>query len=453
MTELDHPPALRRGLKSRHMTMIGLGGIISAGLFVSSGKVIADTGPAALIAYVLGGVIVVLVMRMLGEMAAARPTSGSFADYARLALGERAGFLAGWSYWLFAIAVIAFEGVAGAQLLHSLLPSLPVLPVAVALVVAVTAANLVSVKLFGETEFWLATIKVVVIVAFIAAGLLFIVGLWPGGVGLSNLTEYGGFVPNGWGAVATALVTVLFSYFGAEIVTIAAAESQEPAKEIARATIRVVWRVLIFYVGSVFVILAIVPWNQVPANGEDSPFVTAIDRLGIPGAGPAMTVVILVAVLSVANAAMYGASRILTAMASRADAPAAIARVNARGVPARALLLGSGLALVIMFAAYAVDPQAVFGLLINTAGQLVLVLYVLIAFSQLRLRRQALEPLPLRMWGYPWLTWTVIVALVLAFVAVATSPGALPVVVGVAAVLGGLLLVHLLISRFRRQEL
>ncbi|MEV8631097.1 amino acid permease [Streptosporangium sp. NPDC051023] len=448
MTEIDSSPALHRGLKRRHMTMIGLGGIISAGLFVSSGKVIADTGPAALVAYVLGGAIVILVMRMLGEMAAARPSSGSFIDYARLALGERAGFLVGWSYWLFAIVAVAFEAVAGAQLLRALAPALPVLPVAVALVVTITAANLVSVKLFGETEFWLATVKIVAIVFFIGAGALFVVGLWPGGGrGLTALTEYGGFAPKGWGAVPVALVTVLFSYFGAEIVTIAAAESQEPATEVARATIRVIWRVLMFYVGSVFVIVAVVPWNQVPANGEDSPFATAIDRLGVPGAADLMTVVIFVAVLSVMNAAIYGASRIMTTMAARRDAPRSMAYVNARGVPTRPLLFGSGLALLVMFAAYAAGARDLFGLLINVAGLLVLVLYIFIAVAQLRLRAHARGPLPLRMWGYPWLTWIVIVLLALVFVAVAASPGALPVVIGVAAVLGALLLAHLLKTR------
>ncbi|MFI6321979.1 amino acid permease [Nonomuraea sp. NPDC050556] len=423
--------SLHRGLKRRHMTMIGLGGVISAGLFVSSVKVIADTGPAALVAYVLGGVIVVLVMRMLGEMAAARPSSGSFADYARLALGERAGFVTGWMYWLFAVVVVAFEAVAGAQLLQSLVPALPVLPVAVTLVVAITAANLVSVRLFGETEFWLATVKVVVIVAFIAGGLAFVLFSDPG---LSTMAD---FAPKGWGAVGAALVTVLFSYFGAEIVTIAAAESEEPAKEVARATVRVVWRVLIFYVGSVFVIVAILPWDRVPAG---SPFAAALDRIGVPGAPTLMTVVILVAVLSVMNAAMYGASRILTAMAGRSDAPGRLAAVNARGVPSGAVLTGSALGLVLMLVAFAGDA---FTLLINVAGLLVLVLYIVVALSQLRLRKLATEPLPLRMWGHPWLTWLVIVLLVLAFVAVAASPGTLPVVAGVALVLGGLVIAHL----------
>ncbi|WP_131736596.1 amino acid permease [Actinomadura roseirufa] len=457
MTRHDSEGTLHRGLKRRHMTMIGLGGVISAGLFVSSGKVIADTGPAALVAYVLGGLIVILVMRMLGEMAAARPSAGSFADYARAALGPRAGFLVGWCYWLFAIVAVAFEGVAGAKLLHSLSASVPVLPVAAALLVALTAANLVSVRLFGETEFWLASAKVAVIVAFLGAGTLYALGLWPSsgaGNGLAALTEHGGFAPKGWGAVLTALVTVLFSYFGAEIVTIAAAESAEPAKEVARATLRVVWRVLIFYVGSVLVILAVVPWNRVPSNGTDSPFATAIAELGVPGAATLMTWVVLVAVLSVMNAALYAASRVLGAMAARGDAPAAAARVRGSGVPAPALLGGAALALVLMTAAFAAGDDA-FDLLINTAGLLVLLLYVFVALSQLRLRRrmeaESPELLRLRMWGFPWLSRVVVALLVLAFAAVATSGGALPVVAGVAAAVGGTLLAYEIKSRRARR--
>ncbi|MEU5863760.1 amino acid permease [Nonomuraea sp. NPDC047529] len=438
------------------MTMIGLGGVISAGLFVSSGKVIADTGPAALVAYALGGLIVILVMRMLGEMAAARPSAGSFADYARTALGPRAGFLVGWCYWLFAIVAVAFEGVAGAKLLHSLSGGIPVLPAAVALLAALTAANLVSVRLFGETEFWLASVKVVVIVAFLAAGALYVLGLWPSagaGAGLATLTGHGGFAPKGWGAVLTALVTVLFSYFGAEIVTIAAAESAEPAKEVARATLRVVWRVLIFYVGSVLVILAVVPWDRVPANGADSPFATAIAALGVPGAATLMTWVVLVAVVSVMNAALYAASRVLRAMAARGDAPAAAGRVRASGVPAPALLGGAVLALALMAGAGAAGDDA-FDLLINTAGLLVLLLYVFVALSQLRLRRrmeaESPELLRLRMWGFPWLSRVVVALLVLAFAAVASSAEALPVVGAVAVAVGGTLLAYEI--RSRRKE-
>ncbi|MEV0585546.1 amino acid permease [Nonomuraea sp. NPDC050310] len=418
---------LRRALSGRHMTMIGLGGVIGAGLFVSSGAVIGSAGPAAVVAYAVGGLLVVLVMRMLGELASAHPDSGSFSRYAELALGRWAGFLVGWSYWYFTVAVVAFEAVAGAKLL-----GVPVWAGAPALLVALTVANLVSVRLFGETEFWLASAKVAFVVGFLAVGLLYVTGLWPsGGVGLSALTEHGGFAPNGWGAVVIALVTVLFSYFGAEIVTIAAAESAEPAREVARATIRVVWRVLIFYVGSVLLIVAVVPWEQIPVDGTASPFAVAIERLGIPGAATVMNVIVLVAVLSILNAGLYGASRMLMSLAERGDAPAALARRTASGVPSRAVITGSGGALALIIGASLIAPEQIFTLLMNCSGLLTLVLYIFVAVSQLRLRSRT-EAAPVRMWGHPWLGSAVVALLLSVLLAVTLSPGAAPMVAVVA---------------------
>ncbi|MEV7008596.1 amino acid permease [Streptosporangium sp. NPDC051022] len=444
--------ALHRGLRRRHMTMIGLGGVIGAGLFVSSGAVIGTAGPAAVVAYAVGGVIVILVMRMLGEMAAAHPTSGSFSRYAELALGRWAGFLVGWSYWYFTVVAIAFESVAGAKLVSGIVPGLPVWLGAPALLLTLTVANLISVKVFGETEFWLSSLKVALVVGFLAVGTLYLVGLWPhGGTGLSTLTGHGGFAPHGWTAVLTALVTVIFSYFGAEIVTIAAAESAEPAREVARATVRVVWRVLLFYVGSVFLIVAIVPWNEVPANGEDSPFAAAIGALGVPGAKGLMSGVVLVAVLSILNAGLYGSSRMLMSLAERGDAPSALARVRSSGVPALAILAGGCAGLVILAAAGLLDPEAIFGFLLNTSGLLTLVLYLFIAVSQLRLRALA-DPatLTVRMWGHPWLSWAVLALLGAALLAVATSPGVGPVVLGVAVILAVTLAAYAVRARLGR---
>ncbi|GAA3071137.1 amino acid permease [Streptosporangium carneum] len=444
--------ALRRGLRRRHMTMIGIGGVIGAGLFVSSGAVISTAGPAAVVAYAVGGVIVILVMRMLGEMSAAYPTTGSFSRYAELALGRWAGFLVGWSYWYFTVSAIAFESVAGARLVSGLVPGLPVWLGAPALLLALTAANLVSVKVFGETEFWLSSAKVAVVVGFLAVGALYLVGLWPdGGAGLSALTAHGGFAPNGWTAVLSALVTVIFSYFGAELVTIAAAESAEPAREVARATVRVVWRVLIFYVGSVFLIVAVVPWNKVPANGEDSPFAAAIGAFGVPGASGLMTVVVLVAVLSILNAGIYGSSRMLMSLAERGDAPAPLARVRPSGVPAPSILASIGLAFVVVAVAGLLGPDEIFGFLLNTSGLLTLVIYLFIAVSQLRLRALA-DPatLPVRMWGHPWLSWAVIVLLVAALLAVATSPGVGPIVLGVLVILAVTRLAYTVRARLGR---
>src|SRR5882762_5437814 len=243
---------LRRSLRRRHMQMIALGGVIGAGLFVGSGVVIGAAGPAAVISFALTGTLVVLVMRMLGEMAAAYPAIGGFYEYNRLALGELAGFLTGWMYWYFWVIVVALEAVAGAGLIRFWLPNVPAWFISLALLISLTLTNLISVRSYGEFEFWFASIKVAAIVAFLLLGGVYVLGLWPGSVhGVANLTAHGGFAPNGILPILTGAVAATGFYFGAELVTIAAAEAAEPAKAVAQATNSVIRRVLFFYVGSI----------------------------------------------------------------------------------------------------------------------------------------------------------------------------------------------------------
>src|ERR1700712_4144328 len=222
------PPAeLKKGLKQRHLTMIAMGGVIGAGLFVGSGVVFTETGPGAFLTYALCGVIVIRVMRMLGEMATANPSTGSFADYARRALGGWAGFSVCWLYWYFWVIVVGFEAVAGAKILTYWIDA-PLWLLSLILMVLMTATNLFSVSSFGEFEFWFAGIKVAAIIVFIGIGSLYVLGIWPDkSMDFSNLTSNGGFFPNGIGAGFTSIVVVIFSMVGAEIATIAAAESKD----------------------------------------------------------------------------------------------------------------------------------------------------------------------------------------------------------------------------------
>ena len=242
---------LGKGLRQRHLAMIAIGGVIGAGLFVGSGAVIAEVGPGAFITYALTGVLIIMVMRMLGEMAAANPATGSFADYARQALGGWAGFSVGWLYWYFWVIVVGFEAVAGAGILQRWVP-LPLWVLSLVLMLLMTATNLYSVRSYGEFEYWFAGVKVATIVIFIVLGTLFVFGLWPGkSMDFSNLTAHGGFFPHGTGALFSGIVVVIFSMVGAEIATIAAAESDEPERAIVRATNSVVLRVIVFFVGSI----------------------------------------------------------------------------------------------------------------------------------------------------------------------------------------------------------
>ncbi len=397
------------------MTMIGLGGVIGAGLFVGSGVVIRAAGPAALLSFVITGLLVVLVMRMLGEMAVALPAVGSFYEYARLAfsdrprLGELAGFLSGWMYWYFWVIVVALEAVAGADLVRFWLPNQPAWLISLVLLLSLTVTNLVSVKSFGEFEFWFASIKVTAIVVFLAVAGAYVLGLWPGvAASVANLTAHGGFAPNGILPIMTGAVAVTGFYFGAELVTVAAAEAAEPAKAVAAATNSVITRALLFYVGSILLVVCLVPWDS-PAIAM--PYISALSAMRIPAAAQIMNAVILTAVLSALNSGLYASSRMLFALTRRGDAPAGLARLNRNGVPARAILLGTlfGYGAVVM--SY-VSPDTVFAFLVNSYGTVAIFVYVLIAVSQLRLRarleREDPARLRVRMWAYPYLTYVAI---------------------------------------------
>jgi GABA permease len=399
---MSAPTELQKGLKQRHLTMIAIGGVIGAGLFVGSGVVIGETGPAAFLSYLITGVLIVLVMRMLGEMATANPSTGSFADYARKALGGWAGFSVAWLYWYFWVIVVGFEAVAGAKILTFWIDA-PLWLLSLVLMTLMTLTNLISVGSYGEFEYWFAGIKVFAIMAFLVLGTLYVVGLWPHhGFDVSNMTRHGGFLPNGVGAIFSSIVVVVFSMVGAEIATVAAAESKDPERAIAKATQSVIFRVATFFVGSMILLVCIVPWNDSELGA--SPYVAAFKQMGIPYADHIMNAVVLTAVLSCLNSGLYTASRMLFVLAARKEAPMKLTEVNGRGVPVWAILASTVIGFLSVIAAY-VSPDTVFLLLLNSSGAVILFVYLLIAVSQFVLRRRTPdEDLSVRMWLFPGLT-------------------------------------------------
>lgn len=415
------PPELHKGLKQRHLTMIAIGGVIGAGLFVGSGVVLGTAGPGAFITYALCGILIILVMRMLGEMATAHPATGSFSDYARFALGDWAGFSVAWLYWYFWVVVVGFEAVAGAKVIQYWAPSLPLWVVSLVLMALMTATNLFSVKSYGEFEYWFAGIKVAAIVVFLVLGSLYVLGITSGdGMHFSNLTAHGGLFPNGVNAIFIAIVTVIFSMVGAEIATIAAAESDDPAKAITRATNSVILRVSTFFVGSLFLLACILPWNDKAQAA--SPYVSAFKTMGIPYADMIMNAVVLTAVLSCLNSGLYTASRMLFVLANRHEAPQALVKVSANGVPRRAILFSSLIGFLCVIAAW-VSEDGVFQFLLNSSGAIILFVYVLIGVSQFVLRRRANDAdLPIKMWGFPVLTIAAIVAMLAILAQMAFTP-------------------------------
>ena len=410
---------LHKGLKQRHLTMIAIGGVIGAGLFVGSGVVINETGPGAFLTYAFCGVLIIMVMQMLGEMAVAKPSTGSFSEYAREALGPWAGFSVAWLYWYFWVIIVGFEAVAGAKILQYWIDA-PLWVMSLVLMLLMTATNLYSVKTFGEFEYWFAGIKVATIVVFLVTVSLFVLGLWPGStLDFSNLTAHGGFFPNGHTIIFSGMVTAVFSMVGAEIATIAGAESDDPERAVTKATRSVVWRISLFFVGSVFLLAVILPWNSTELG--KSPYVSAFEKLGVPSAANIMNAVVLTSVLSCLNSGLYTASRMLFTLAKRREAPPQVVLVNKRGVPTYAILMSTVVGFACVVAAY-VSPDKVFSFLINSSGAVILFAYILVAASQyvVRKRRDAAgAQLKFKMWGFPYLTILTIIAMVAILISMA----------------------------------
>ncbi|MCW2269243.1 GABA permease [compost metagenome] len=406
---------LAQGLKQRHVTMLSIAGVIGAGLFVGSGHAIAEAGPAVLLAYAAAGTLVVLVMRMLAEMAIASPDTGSFSTYADKAIGHWAGFTIGWLYWWFWVLVIPLEANAAATILHAWFPDVGIWVFTLVITLLLTATNLFSVKNYGEFEFWFALLKVVAIVAFIILGAAAIFGLLPNSQvsGVSHLFDTQGFMPNGMGAVLAAMLTTMFSFMGTEIVTIAAAESKDPGKQITKATNSVIWRIFLFYLVSIFVVVALVPWNHSDL-AEVGSYQTVLNLMGIPNAKLIVDIVVLIAVTSCLNSALYTSSRMLFSLSKRGDAPAVAQRTTSTGTPYCAVVLSTAAAFLTVIANY-LAPAQVFEFLLASSGAIALLVYLVIAVSQLRMRRQRMargEKIAFKMWLFPGLTWATIVFIV-----------------------------------------
>ncbi|MGY5079705.1 amino acid permease [Streptomyces nigrescens] len=426
---------LSHGLKQRHLSMIALGGVIGAGLFVGSGVGIAAAGPAIVLLFMGTGALVMLIMRMLGEMSAARPSTGSFSVHAEEEIGSWAGTTSGWMYWLMLCAGVAAEATAAGTIMHSWVSFIPAYGWVGIFMVFFCASNLTAVKNFGEFEFWFSAVKVAAIVAFLVLGLLGILGVFGSAPGTSHLTGHGGFFPTGVAGLAAGLLTTISGFAGLETVTIAAAESDNPSRNVARAVRTAVWRIAVFYIGSMAVVVTLVPWND-PKVATDGPYVTVLDQLGIPAAGTIMQIVVLVALLSAMNANIYGSSRMAYSLVSRGQGPRFLGKVT-RGVPAAAVLASCvfGFAAVI---AGIVWPTTVFAWLLNIAGCSVLVVWSIVCLTQLKMRRrlerESPELLSVRMWGFPYLTWLTLAGILGVFAVMAANADGRHQLIGTAVV-------------------
>lgn len=403
-------PALARSLKRRHVTMITLGGVIGAGLFVGSSAAIASIGPAVIVSYALAGTIVLLVMRVIAALAAALPHTGAFTEFARAGIGRWAGFTSGWLYWYFWAIVIGIEAIAGAAIIAQWV-DLPTWIIGLVVMLLMTGSNLLSTRSFGEFEFWFSTIKVVAIILFIVVCAAFLFGSGRGS-GVDLLTAEGGFAPMGWGAVMAGVTSVIFALVGAEIVTMAAAEAEDSADMVAKMASTLVLRIGMFYIGAIFLIVCIVPWRSVVPG--QSPFAMALDVVGVPGAALLMNIVVLVAVLSCLNSAIYVASRALFTLAANGDAPRWSVKIDKRGVPARSIFACTAVGFVAVVASV-LSPSVVFAFLVNASGAIIIFVYMLTVIAAIRMK---VGTGPLLGWGR--------YAAVAAMLAVLAAMGATP---------------------------
>ncbi len=425
----NEPARMKRGLKNRHMQMIALGGAIGTGLFYGSTGAIALAGPAVMLAYLLGGMVIFLIMRMLGEMAVEEPVSGSFSYYAAKYWGRFPGFMAGWNYWFNYVIVSMAELTAVGIYMNFWLPDLPQWISALACLVLITCANLINVRAYGEMEFWMALVKVAAILLMIVLGLylLFTGADFP--ENLANLWNHGGFLPRGWDGLAMSLTVVMFSFGGIELIGITAGEAENPEQTIPKAINGVIVRILLFYVGTMAVLMALWPWNEVGAKA--SPFVQIFSNVGMPAAAHILNFVVLTAAISVYNSAIYSNSRMLYGLASNDDAPRFLAKLSGSGVPVQGIFISSGITLLVVILNY-LFPGRVFVYFLSVATAAAVVDWVVICLTHMKFRNHCEREghvTKFRSLLYPWANYFCLVFFAGVIYYMTKLPGMRPAVI------------------------
>jgi aromatic amino acid transport protein AroP len=453
MESKQAPPALKRYLKNRHIQLIALGGAVGTGLFLGIAQTIALAGPSVILGYGLAGLIAFFIMRQLGEMVVAEPVAGSFVHFANKYWGDFPGFLAGWNYWALYVLVSMAELTAIGIYIQYWYPGMPTWLSALAVFVLVNGINLLHVKLFAEMEFWFSIIKVGAIVSMIAFG-SYLLASGHGGeqASITNLWALGGFFPNGFSGLVMAMAVIMFSFGGLELVGITAAEAESPEKTIPQATNQVVYRILVFYVGALAILLSLYPWNEVQRGG--SPFVLVFQSLNSPNVAHVLNAVVLTAALSVYNSCVYCNSRMVLGLALLGNAPRRFARVNQRGVPVPALMLSAAATAVCVLVNYLVPEQAL-GMLMMLVVSALVINWTLISVTHLKFRRSLRKTggtTVFPSWGYPLTNYVCLAFMAGILVVMALSPDIRQAVLLIPVWVGVLALAYSLNRSKRRAE-
>ncbi|MED4690749.1 amino acid permease [Peribacillus frigoritolerans] len=385
---------LKRSMKSRHLFMISLGGVIGTGLFLSSGYTISQAGPGGtILAYLVGGLIMYLVMLCLGELTVAMPVTGSFQTYATKYIGPATGFTIGLMYWLTWVVTVGSEFTASGLLMQRWFPNTSVWMWSAVFAILIFLLNSFSVKIFAETEFWFSGIKIITIILFIVLGGSAMLGFIPmddraSAPMLSNFTVDGGLFPNGLLPVFMAMISVNFAFSGTELIGIAAGESENPEKDVPRSIRNVIWRTMFFFVGAIFVLSGLISWEE--AGVIESPFVMVFDNIGIPYAADIMNFVIITALLSVANSGLYASTRMLWSLSNEKMISSFFGKITSNGVPLNALVISMAVAcLSLLSSVFA--PDTVYVVLVAISGFAVVVVWIGIVLSQYMFRKQFLK--------------------------------------------------------------
>ena len=396
--DVPAPATLRKSLKNRHIQLIALGGAIGTGLFYGSSESIALAGPSILLAYLIGGLVIFMIVRALSEMAVEDPKAGAFSYYATRYWSKRAGFISGWNYWFNYVLVAMVELAVVGSFVNYWFPNIPKWVSAAVFLVVIAALNLMGVSKFGEFEFWFAIIKIVAVIAMILGGLYVIIANVPTASGIRAsfanwFTIDGGFMPHGlmsqntdgtWTGLLMALVVVMFSFGGTELIGITAGETENPRVTIPKATNGIIWRILVFYILALGVIMAVVPWNKI--DGNSSPFVQIFDSVGVHAAAGILNFVCLTAVMSVYNSGLYANSRMLYSLAKQGNAPAYLGKLTRRGVPAAGVITSAiiiAIAVVVVF----VWPEFAFNYLMSIATIAAAINWTMIMITEIHFRR------------------------------------------------------------------
>ncbi|PGL69075.1 amino acid permease [Bacillus sp. AFS055030] len=410
---------LQKNLLPRHIRFMALGGAIGTGIFKGTSETVSIAGPAVIFSYLFAGLLLLVVMSAIAEMAIAFPGL-NMKGFIRKAFGTRVSFVIGWLYCFMWLVVCVIEVIAAGSFLQYWFPSMSLWSLSFISAIFIVAVNFMNVKRYGEIEFWFAGIKITMIVLFIALGAGILFGIIPSDHTdyVQNYVQHKGFFPHGWSGVFSALLIVIFSYGGSELIGLTLTETKDAEKVIPKVIKGVIWRIVLFYTLPILIICGLIPWNEI--GNQESPFVQVLSTVGFQGSAHIMNFVLITAVLSAANSGIYGCTRMMYSLATEGEAPKVFAKISKNGVPIYTVIVSAIILIGGTFVAY-FSPDRVFGYLMAIPGFTVSLVWISICLAQIKLRKTYTKMPHYKVWGFPYVTSFTVIALSVSCIAFAFS--------------------------------